>query len=569
MFRSALAIWLGLMALLAAAPPARAAGGCPGKIIFSDNFETLDPAWGTPSAVASTSLEMLMLRPGAGMLIGRFNLAHRVKDFALCARAGLASAARISDPGGIAFWATSAADYWLFAIDVQGGFAVYHTVGGHAGAVVKWQATKALKPGVGVWNALKVTAIGDQVTMAINGQEVARVTGTPPASGGYVGFIADADKTGPAEWAFSRLTVTDGGAAPPAAPQAVAVAPQAVAPQAAAPQAVASAGGGVYWADGSAAIGAGFNKGGKIALGKTQCALPGARLISVAIDGQGRIFAGTADGRVLVCPQAGAPDDAFRAGDAGAPAGDTYVALGAKGDLWVLIDGQSWLAGSPPPEIAHYAAAGAGGAPALLGVIKGPASGFSNPQGLAVDGEGRVLVLDQRGVAGRILIFGPGASGNEAPEAMIGNASGIVGDKTALVDPAAIGVDGAGRIYVGNGGTDVSGRYDARTSSVTVFAADAVGNSAPLALIAGPATKLSGPAGIAVDGKGDIWVGAAIVTQSGAGVMTQQRNGIAVFAAGSKGNAAPIGTYLTGGYAPSVAVYPAGAIGVLAPMAAN
>jgi ligand-binding sensor domain-containing protein len=34
-----------------------------------------------------------------------------------------------------------------------------------------------------------------------------------------------------------------------------------------------------------------------------RCALPGARLISLAIDGQGSLFAGTTDGRVLGCPR--------------------------------------------------------------------------------------------------------------------------------------------------------------------------------------------------------------------------------------------------------------------------
>jgi hypothetical protein len=594
-----------VISMLLLGGPAKAANACPGKVLFSDNFSTLDSAWGASSADSSVYRNMFMLTAPSGTLIGRLNLTHRVQNFAACAVAALVTAANNHDPGGLVFWAAGTTDYYVFAIDSLGSFAVFHVSAGREDPILKWQATKALKTGAGVWNALQVAAVGDQATLAINGQQVGQITGSAPAQGGFIGFVVDADASGVAHWAFAGLNVTDGVAqvapAPPSislnpdyvpggppaqteAPFVVPGMPQPFSPAAATspaqgnqrpkpePETIHEAiptgvGGAVYLTNGPSAIEMGSNKGGKIAIEPTKCALTGAWLASLAIDSQGDIFAGTNDGRVLVCMRASGSVQAFRAGDANAPAGVVSVSLGFTGDLYVLIAAQTSVANSSPPEIAHYAIAEAGGAPNLLSVTAGPATEMTNPQGLAVDAQGRILVLDEVGVADRILIFAPGANGDIPPSAIIGNQTGIVGDKTGLVGSAAIAVDQSGRIYVANAATDLAGTYDANTASVTVYAANAVGNSAPIATIIGPDTNLSGDAGmgIALDGKGDIWVGTTVATQSGPGVVAQKSTAITAYAASSQGNVAPIGKFLTAGYVPSLAVYPAGAIGMLAP----
>src|SRR5947199_9544461 len=81
--------------------------------------------------------------------------------------------------------------------------------------------------------------------------------------------------------------------------------------------------------------------------------------------------------------------------------------------------------------------------------------------------------------------------------------------------------DGAGKIYV----TNVTG------SSITVYAAGANGNATPTATIAGGNTGLNFPAGIALDGAGNIHVPNANCNFSS--------GGITVYAAGANGNATP------------------------------
>jgi sugar lactone lactonase YvrE len=81
-------------------------------------------------------------------------------------------------------------------------------------------------------------------------------------------------------------------------------------------------------------------------------------------------------------------------------------------------------------------------------------------------------------------------------------------------------VDAAGKIYV----TSVT------ADAVTVYAAGATGNVAPIATISGANTGLQAPTGIAVDAAGNIYVG------------DENTNVVSVFAPGANGNVAPIRT---------------------------
>jgi hypothetical protein len=323
-------------------------------------------------------------------------------------------------------------------------------------------------------------------------------------------------------------------------------------------------GGFLYVADGSPAISVGLVRGGQPQVAPTKCTLYGARLISLAIDGTGDIFAGTSDGRVLACVHGAGPAGAgagailsFRAGDAAAPLSDTYVATGVTGDLYLVL-GKPIDAPSAPPEIAHYAALGPNGAPTLLGIIKGPSTGLTDPQGIAIASGGKIVVLDRINGQSRVLEFAANASGNATPVALIGNTTGIVGDNTSLVDSTAIATDASGRLYVANASNDLQGHYDPRTATITVYDPAANGNAHPVAVIRGPATGLAQPGNLAIDGAGDIWVGMPTLPHG-------MRAGAEIYAVGSNLNVMPIGAFTTGSIEPAIAIYPAASSGMLAP----
>ncbi len=216
------------------------------------------------------------------------------------------------------------------------------------------------------------------------------------------------------------------------------------------------------------------------------------------------------------------------------------------------------------PVLTVYAA-GATGNVAPIRTITGGNTGLSGPLGLAVDAAGDLYCSNFFGTT--VTVYGPGANGNATPIRTIS------GSNTALGNAYGIALDAAGKLYVVDnlsqfGGTDEltvyaagangnvaplqnitganTGMYGATyvavdatnkiyvtndyASTVTVYAAGATGNVAPIATIAGANTGIRSPGGIAVDAAGNIYV------------AEQSTSSILVFAPGATGNVAPIRT---------------------------
>jgi hypothetical protein len=131
-------------------------------------------------------------------------------------------------------------------------------------------------------------------------------------------------------------------------------------------------------------------------------------------------------------------------------------------------------------------------------------------------------------------VFAPGANGNAAPLAT------IAGSATGLNTPRGLAQDAAGDLLVTN-------QYG---HSVTIYAPGTNGNSFPKATLAGSSTMLSYPTGIDVDTQGRVYV------------ANQYDNDIHVYAAGAVGDSPPIAT-ITGG---ATALSGPGAIAITPPL---
>lgn len=164
---------------------------------------------------------------------------------------------------------------------------------------------------------------------------------------------------------------------------------------------------------------------------------------------------------------------------------------------------------------------GASGNVGPLTAIGGSNSGLQAPAGIALDIRGRLYVASA--FNNTVLVFAPGASGNIRP------IDTIAGSNTGLDAPMGVTIDPGGRIYVANYGTG-----SVSNSSVTVYASGATGNVTPIATIKGASTLLNQPIGIALDAAGRIYVASSGNTNA------QYR--ITVYAAGATGDVAPIVT---------------------------
>ncbi len=175
-------------------------------------------------------------------------------------------------------------------------------------------------------------------------------------------------------------------------------------------------------------------------------------------------------------------------------------------------------------------AAGARGNAAPIRTIRGSNTGLHGPRGIALDSTGMTYVVNALVGDWAVNVYAAGANGNIAPIWTIS------GGNTGLVWSSAVALDTNAEVYVtSNYGCDRG--HCGGTDQVTVYAAGANGNVAPIRTISGSATKLTRPSGIALDANNNIYVVSGTTTKKG-GTL----DSVNVYAAGANGNVAPIRT---------------------------
>lgn len=174
-------------------------------------------------------------------------------------------------------------------------------------------------------------------------------------------------------------------------------------------------------------------------------------------------------------------------------------------------------------SVTAYSAAAVGDAAPLV-TIAGPATGLDGPLQIAFDSGGRLYVANT--LSDTITVYPPGANGNVAPVAT------IAGPSTGLSGPSGVAVDADDTLYV----TNVGPPGGPPVSTVTVYLAGATGDVAPIATIAGPDTGLRRPTAVGVDGAGRIYVG------NFAPPFGPFAGSVTVYSPGASGNVAPVAT---------------------------
>ncbi len=164
------------------------------------------------------------------------------------------------------------------------------------------------------------------------------------------------------------------------------------------------------------------------------------------------------------------------------------------------------------------------GAIASLGVVAFALSAFSvfSVARRAHSAEPTPTLLVTDGCTDAVTAYSAASNGDVSPLA----------PATGLADPNSVAIDASGRIYVTNSCFSLA--------TINIYAKGSNGDTAPITTIGGSNTGLKYPVGIAIDSKGKIYVadyGNGII--SGPGSIAPS---VFVYAAGSKGNVAPIAT---------------------------
>ena len=220
--------------LLAATAPVQAACG-DGKVLFSDDFKQVDSSWGfdSPDVQVEDGKVKVKPQPDISNLLVYKAILFTNADYCLTVRTPNKLTDNDNTMAGPIFWAKDYDNYYMFMITPSGFAELTRKVDGKWIAVVEWKQAGDIKRGEGANNLVEVKTDGGDITASINGAVFATVKGQAPEAGGEIGMRAQSEKDQVDTWKFSKLMVTQVGAAAPAAPSAPA--PETVAPKAPAP----------------------------------------------------------------------------------------------------------------------------------------------------------------------------------------------------------------------------------------------------------------------------------------------------------------------------------------------
>jgi len=203
--RLLLALVCGIAAALGST--ARAEAACPAGTQYTAAFMEADQTWDTDEKSQIGGGKLIdNLKAGDGDTI--LFKGDTVETGTICADFTLTVPSDDGASAGLAFWAPSYHDYYIFQIDpLTGTFGVERKKSDKWSEPISWRKSAAVKLGVGVINELSVTLAGSEATLSINGTSVAQFTGFPPADPGYSGVHGEGgDKVG-AVWATSNFVI--------------------------------------------------------------------------------------------------------------------------------------------------------------------------------------------------------------------------------------------------------------------------------------------------------------------------------------------------------------------------
>ena len=175
-------------------------------------------------------------------------------------------------------------------------------------------------------------------------------------------------------------------------------------------------------------------------------------------------------------------------------------------------------------------AAGAAGHPKPIQEIRGSNTGLDFPLGVAADSARNIYVINIGTRQPSITMYASGAHGNVAPIRT------IAGSNTKLIESRSIALDDHNNIYVANSA------YGQFPGSITVYNAGANGNVSPIQEITGSNTGIYGSSGVAVDSDRNIYVASLSGNAKLETAMSDSfsSGSVTVYAAGATGNVAPV-----------------------------
>jgi hypothetical protein len=197
-------------AILLALGSGPAAAVCPGlDILFQDQFQTLQPTWGGANPAIRIDNGQLVLTPPSGTYVWAINNAGVYDDVDMCVSVtAIGTVDATEAKAGPIFWYQDVNNFYVFEIAPNGKASLWRRQRGKWLAQVNWQDASSANKGEGAVNELRVTTLGGDATLYVNGTEFRKVAGSPPDNGQQIGLFAGSPDDAAASFGFDDLKAT-------------------------------------------------------------------------------------------------------------------------------------------------------------------------------------------------------------------------------------------------------------------------------------------------------------------------------------------------------------------------
>jgi hypothetical protein len=208
-----MALALILAAGGAASAQAEAPTGCaspPGdaEVLFDDNFDELEPAWGETDTAFFGEDGRLVIMPAADSYYAAISNAGLYDDIDFCVTVTtVKTVPGATSNAGAIFWAADYDNYYAALVQSDGTVGIFRKQRGRTLAQSNYETFPAVKTGDGAENTVRILTVGKQVSVYVNNELFKQVRGTPPTDGQLIGVRATSPKEDRAEYAFDNLRI--------------------------------------------------------------------------------------------------------------------------------------------------------------------------------------------------------------------------------------------------------------------------------------------------------------------------------------------------------------------------